>query len=140
VGRDQFNELCKTVFFRTEDYPTSTAVIVHGTLNNLLGEFELSEKDLALRQQYGEWAQLCRTNLDISIANLSILLPAGMESAQALLMAVSSFFTTTHFLRPVIDFSLGNLLYGNCSSYGKHNPLFPAKPAKLLSGMLMNIM
>jgi hypothetical protein len=93
VTRDQFNDLCRTVFFRTEDYPTSTAVIVHGTLDNLLGEFEWAEKDLALKQQYSEWAEMCRTNLEISISNLDILLPATMESAQALLMAVSIFFT-----------------------------------------------
>jgi hypothetical protein len=92
VAREQFNELCKTVFFRTEDYPTSTAVIVHGTLNNLIGEFEWPEKDPALRQQYRDLAELCRTNLEISISNLDLLLPATMESAQALLMAVGIFF------------------------------------------------
>jgi hypothetical protein len=92
VPRDQFNELCKAVFFRTEDYPTSTAIIVHGTLDNLFGEFEWPEKNLALRQQYSEWAELCRNNLEISISNLDLLLPATMESAQALLMAVSIVF------------------------------------------------
>lgn len=94
MARDQFNELCKAVFFRTEDYPTSTAVIVHGTLGNLLGEFQWPEKDPALRQQYSEWAQLCYTNLEISISNLGLLLPATMESAQALLMAVSLLFVS----------------------------------------------
>jgi hypothetical protein len=89
VPRNQFNELCKTVFFRTEDYPTSTAVIVHGTLNRLICEFQWAEKDLTLQLQYSEWAQMCRTNLEISISNLDILLPATMESAQALLIAVS---------------------------------------------------
>ncbi|KAL9071511.1 MAG: hypothetical protein Q9157_005439 [Trypethelium eluteriae] len=87
VTRDQFNELCKTVFFRTEDYPTSTAVIVHASLESLFQEFKWPEKDPALRQQYDEWAQLCRKNLEICISNLDLLLPANMKSVQALLLA-----------------------------------------------------
>ncbi|KAL9093861.1 MAG: hypothetical protein Q9165_003784 [Trypethelium subeluteriae] len=88
VTRDQFNDHCKTVFFRTEDYSTSTAVIVYSSLESLFQEFKWPEKDPVLRQQYDEWAQLCRTNLEISISNLDLLLPATMESAQALLLAV----------------------------------------------------
>ncbi|KAI9692037.1 MAG: hypothetical protein M1820_009572 [Bogoriella megaspora] len=89
VTREQFNDLCKTVFFRTEDYPTSTAVIVHSSLESLFQEFKWAEKDPALRQQYEECAQLCRINLETSISNLDLLLPATMKSAQALLLAVS---------------------------------------------------
>ncbi|KAI9654358.1 MAG: hypothetical protein M1821_006674 [Bathelium mastoideum] len=87
VTRDQFNDLCKTVFFRTEDYPTSTAIIVHSSLESLFQEFKWSEKDPALRQQYDEWAQLCRINIEISISNLDLLLPATLQSVQALLLA-----------------------------------------------------
>jgi hypothetical protein len=94
VAREQFNKLCTAVFFRTEDYSTSTAVIVHGTLHNLFGEFEWPEKNLVLRQQYKELAQLSRTNLEISISNLDLLLPATMESAQALLIAVGISFAS----------------------------------------------
>jgi hypothetical protein len=92
VTRDQFNKYCQAVFFRTEDYPTSTAVIVHGILEEIFQEFKWSEKDPALQQQYSDWAQLCRTNLEISISNLDLLLQPAMESAQALLFAVSIFF------------------------------------------------
>src|ERR1700712_267972 len=91
VARDQFNDLCRSVFFRIEEYPISTAVIVYGTLKKLLQEFKWTETDDALRQQYQEWSQLCRTNLEICISNLDLLLPASFESAQALLVAVSIF-------------------------------------------------
>jgi hypothetical protein len=89
VTREQFNEHCKTVFFRTEEYPTSTAVITHGVLWDVIREFRWSEKDPAALQQYVELGQICRINLEISIANLDLLLPASLENAQALLIAVS---------------------------------------------------
>ncbi|KAI9685189.1 MAG: hypothetical protein M1822_004776 [Bathelium mastoideum] len=102
VTRDQFNDLCKTVFFRTEDYPTSTAIIVHSSLESLFQEFKWSEKDPALWQQYDDWAQLCRINIEISISNLDLLLPATLQSVQALLLAVST------------------ILYGNSSGFSWH--------------------
>jgi hypothetical protein len=118
VTRDQFNKYCQTVFFRTEDYPTSTAVIVHGILEEIFQEFKWSEKDPALRQQYSDWAQLCCTNLEISISNLDLLLQPTMESAQALLFAVSIFFSL-RCLRYTTNYSSGSILYGNRAGFGK---------------------
>ena len=118
VTRDQFNDLCKTIFFRTEDYPTSTAVIVHSSLESLFQEFKWTEKDPAMQQQYDEWARLCRINLEISIANLDLLLPATMKNAQALLLAVS-ISSDPQYLHHAAKSSLGTILHGNSSSFSK---------------------
>lgn len=78
------------MFFRTDDYPTSTAILVHGMLGDLAKEFEWSEDDSSKKRLYHECASLCRKNLETSISSLDMLLPATFENAQALTYAVSS--------------------------------------------------
>jgi hypothetical protein len=123
VTRDQFNKHCQTVFFRTEDYPISTAIIVHGLLEELFQEFKWSEKDPALQQQYSDWAQLCRTNLEISISNLDLLLQPMMESAQALLFAVSIFFISDVYAIQLIILQAAYCMeIGQASVSSRHLP------------------
>ena len=82
-------ELCKSVFFCLESYPTSTAVLVHGNLYYLFQDFSLISTNAEEKALFRQHATLCKKNLEISLANFELLLPATPDNVEALLLGVS---------------------------------------------------
>lgn len=87
----RMTEFCRLVFFSVDDYPASTAIIVFGNLYLLFQEFSWRVTDELERVDYRQCAELCRSNFEICISNLDILLPATLENVEALLLGVSCF-------------------------------------------------
>jgi hypothetical protein len=85
-------ELCKSVFFCIESYPTSTAVLVHGNLYYLFQDFSLISTNPEEKSLFRQHAALCKKNLETSLANFDLLLPATSDNVEALLLGVSLLF------------------------------------------------
>ncbi|KAF7594035.1 hypothetical protein BBP40_010313 [Aspergillus hancockii] len=84
ITPDRLVEKCREVYFATEDYSDATFIMVNGCLVYLLAECSFMAKDAAIKETYERNLRLCSTNLETALANLNLLMPARMESIEAL--------------------------------------------------------
>ncbi|THC92078.1 hypothetical protein EYZ11_008459 [Aspergillus tanneri] len=84
VPPDRLIEKCREVYFATDEYSDATFIIVNGGLFYAFGECSVLEKDPETRESYRRYVKLCHANLETALANLSLLMPARMESIEAL--------------------------------------------------------
>lgn len=87
---DSLLEKCRQVYFATEDYSDATFIVVNACLVYLFSEISFSESDTTKQEIYDKYHDLCRVNLETGLANLNLLMPATMESIEALSIGVSS--------------------------------------------------
>lgn len=85
---DRFIEKCREVYFAIEDYSDATFIVVNAGLYNVFIEWSFTSKDLAEREEYREYLNLCRNNLETALGNLDLLMPAKPESIEALALGV----------------------------------------------------
>lgn len=89
VGVTDITTLCRAVYFPTEDVSDATFAVVSALLYNLFLEQHSLSSDPAVREEYNRHFQLCRANLETTLANLPMLLSAKIDNVQALLLGVS---------------------------------------------------
>lgn len=89
VGVNDFSNMCRAVYFPTEDVSEATFAIVNALLYNLFMEQHSVTTDSALREEYHAHFQLCRANLETTLACMPLLLSARIDNVQALLLGVS---------------------------------------------------
>lgn len=86
IDFEQFNELCKKVYFATEDYSVATFTLVNGGLYHLFkGLASLQGKEFP---EASENVNICRTNLEYALSRFNIFTAATSENLQALLIGV----------------------------------------------------
>ena len=86
---DYFIEKCQEVYFCTDEYSDSTFIATTFGLYNIFIELAFTEEDPSARDEYQHYIQMCKDNLEAALANMSILMPATLESAVALTIGVS---------------------------------------------------
>ncbi|OAQ98393.1 hypothetical protein LLEC1_04359, partial [Akanthomyces lecanii] len=86
VGVNDITTLCRAVYFPTEDVSDATFAVVSALLYNLFLEQHSLSSDPAVREEYNRHFQLCRANLETTLANLPMLLSAKIDNVQALLL------------------------------------------------------
>ncbi|KAL2843158.1 hypothetical protein BJY01DRAFT_197527 [Aspergillus pseudoustus] len=89
VPFDRLTDKCREVYFATEDYSDATFIVANGGLYQLFVAASLMTEDRALREEYQRYVDMCRANLDKTLANLHLLMPATTESIEALTMGAS---------------------------------------------------
>ena len=77
------------MYFATEEYSDATFIVVNGGLFYVFSEYSYTVKDDETRENYRKYLKLCHVNLETALANLSLLMPARMESVEALTLGVS---------------------------------------------------
>lgn len=88
----QFNELCRKVYFATEDYSLATFALVNGGLFYLFQGIAFVEgKNVP---EAGENAALCRANLEYAISRFNVFMAPTSENLQAILIGVSDILCT----------------------------------------------
>jgi hypothetical protein len=91
IDFEQFNEMCRKVYFATEDYSLSTFALVNGGLFFLFKEIAFVQgKNVP---EAAENAALCRANLEYAISNFNIFMAPTDENLQAILLGVSGHST-----------------------------------------------
>lgn len=88
VGVTDVANMCRAVYFPTEDVSECMFVVVNALLYNLFMEQCSMTTDRALREEYLAHFHLCRANLETTLANLPMLLSPRIENVQALLLGV----------------------------------------------------
>jgi hypothetical protein len=79
-------QLCRTVYFATEDVPDPVFIIVNISLLNLFAEQHALETDPSFSDEYRSYVELCQVNIETGLANLSLFLTPKVENVQALLL------------------------------------------------------
>ncbi|PHH73144.1 hypothetical protein CDD82_5630 [Ophiocordyceps australis] len=86
VGLQDFSPICQKVYFATEEVTDSTFTIVSAMLYTLFMEQHSLTTDPAIRDAYHSYMQMCRVNLETSLANTLLFLSAKIENIQALVL------------------------------------------------------
>lgn len=83
----RFPDLCLNVYF-SENHSEYDFITVNGGLYSLFTDYaaQISPED---KKEYQEYARMCRTNLETSLSNLPLHLPASADVIVALLFGVS---------------------------------------------------
>ncbi|KAK6224786.1 fungal specific transcription factor domain-containing protein [Colletotrichum tabaci] len=84
---DDLAELCRRVYFCTDNFADTTFIIVNGALFYLFMEQAYLAPDGTSREEFESYQHMCRNNLETALACLPLMLPAKVESIEALLIA-----------------------------------------------------
>ena len=90
MSAQEFSDLCKEVYFATEEYSEATFVIVNTGLYFIFSELAAGCDDTKTRKSYNWYCELSQINLETCLAQLHLFQPPKTEIIEALLMAVSS--------------------------------------------------
>ncbi|RFN46691.1 hypothetical protein FIE12Z_9067 [Fusarium flagelliforme] len=107
VGISDFSNLCRMVYFPTEDFTDATFIIVNVGLYYLfLEQHALTIDNKALKDEFSSHLHTSRVNLETGLANMSLFMSIKIETVQALLMGTLYAIDTAGFHRK--DHSMRN--------------------------------
>lgn len=89
---DDFTQLCRKVYFPTDDFSHATFIIVNAGLYYLFIEQYALASDKATKEELEPLIHLCRVNLETSLSNTSLFMSSKVQTIQALLLGVSERF------------------------------------------------
>ncbi|KAK2025159.1 fungal-specific transcription factor domain-containing protein [Colletotrichum zoysiae] len=84
---DDLAELCRKIYFCTDNFADTTFIIVNGALFYLFMEQAYLAPDADAREEFERYQHICQSNLETALACLPLMLPAKRESIEALLLA-----------------------------------------------------
>ncbi|KAK2054590.1 fungal-specific transcription factor domain-containing protein [Colletotrichum caudatum] len=84
---DDLAELCRKIYFCTDNFADTTFIIVNGALFYLFMEQAYLAPDTEAREEFERYQHICQSNLETALACLPLMLPAKRESIEALLLA-----------------------------------------------------
>lgn len=85
---EKFVQKCRDVYFAVDDFSDATFIMVNACLYNVFIEWTFTASDPTEREDCQKHINLCRNNLEIALANLSLLMPARDEYIEALALGV----------------------------------------------------
>ncbi|KAI6771849.1 hypothetical protein HG531_009474 [Fusarium graminearum] len=100
VGISDFSNLCRMVYFPTEDFTDATFIIVNAGLYYLfLEQHSLTTDNKALKEEFALHLHTSRVNLETGLANMSLFMSVKIETVQALLLGTLYAIDTAGFHR-----------------------------------------
>ncbi|KAI0376995.1 fungal-specific transcription factor domain-containing protein [Hypomontagnella monticulosa] len=117
IDVERFTDQCRRVYFSIDEITDATFILVVSGLAYLFFESGLSAKDPDEKAQYDAYFAMCQKNLEIVLAQLNLLMPAALESIEALLMAAS---LSIDISRPSLAWLLASRAADMCRTLGLH--------------------
>ncbi|KAF2877676.1 hypothetical protein BDV95DRAFT_535423 [Massariosphaeria phaeospora] len=111
---ENFAEICRKVYFAVDDYSEIEFVLANAYLSYVFSEHIVSSG----LQEYREYCQVCRNNLNIALARLPLLVPATMEAVAALLLG--AFNNAVEDSTPTIAWTFISAAADLCLTLGYH--------------------
>ncbi|KAH8700656.1 fungal-specific transcription factor domain-containing protein [Talaromyces proteolyticus] len=115
IDFEQFNELCRKVYFATEDYSMATFTLVNGGLYHLFNG--LAGLQVPNFPEASENAAICRANLEYALTRFSIFTAPTSENLQALLIGASYAIDIS---QPSLCWALTSTAARLCQTLGYH--------------------
>ncbi|KAJ5005264.1 hypothetical protein K4K48_007712 [Colletotrichum sp. SAR 10_66] len=111
----RFPDLCLNVYF-SENHSEYDFITVNGGLYSLFTDYaaQISPED---KKEYQEYARMCRTNLETSLSNLPLHLPASADVIVALLFGT---FHAVEISKPSLAWTLASKASELCQTLGYH--------------------
>ncbi|RKK98297.1 hypothetical protein BFJ70_g17574 [Fusarium oxysporum] len=89
VGITDFSNLCRIVYFPTENFTDATFIVVNVGLYYLfLEQHTLTTDNKALKDEFAAHLHTSRVNLETGLANMSLFMSIKIETVQSLVMGV----------------------------------------------------
>ncbi|PYH87834.1 fungal-specific transcription factor domain protein [Aspergillus ellipticus CBS 707.79] len=110
-------EVCREVYFATEDYSDATFIVVNGALYYLLSDMTVTLSDDKSREEGLEYLKLCQVNLETALVNLSLLMPAKVENIEALALGA---VYAIEMSKPSFALTLTSTAVRLCQTLGYH--------------------
>ncbi|KAJ3520362.1 hypothetical protein NM208_g13737 [Fusarium decemcellulare] len=118
VGISDFSNLCRMVYFPTDDFSDSTFIIVNAGLYYLfLEQHSLTADNNAVKEEFASYLHICRVNLETALANMSLFMSAKVETVQALLLGT---LYAIDVCRPSVAWHLNSAAAQMCQTAGFH--------------------
>ncbi|KAF5021088.1 hypothetical protein F66182_6877 [Fusarium sp. NRRL 66182] len=118
VGISDFSNLCRMVYFPTDDFTDSTFVTVNVGLYYLfLEQHALTTDNKALKDDLVSHLHTCRVNLETGLANMPLFLSVKVETIQALLMGT---LYAIDVCKPSVAWHLNSAAAEMCQTAGFH--------------------
>ncbi|RBR23732.1 uncharacterized protein FIESC28_03528 [Fusarium coffeatum] len=118
VGISDFSNLCRMVYFPTEDFTDATFIIVNVGLYYLfLEQHALTIDNKALKDEFASHLHTSRVNLETGLANMSLFMSIKIETVQALLMGT---LYAIDVCRPSVAWHLNSAAAQMCQTAGFH--------------------
>ncbi|KAM0547862.1 hypothetical protein ACHAPJ_010209 [Fusarium lateritium] len=118
VGISDFSNLCRMVYFPTDDFTDSTFIIVNVGLYYLfLEQHTLTTDNKALKDEFASHLHTSRINLETALANMSLFMSVKVETVQALLMGT---LYAIDVCRPSVAWHLNSAAAQMCQTAGFH--------------------
>ena len=89
---ERFTDRCRRVYFATEEPSEGTFMIVNAGLASLFFEAGFNAEEPASRARFEACRDMCTRNLEVTLAQLNLMMPATLENVEALAISVSSHF------------------------------------------------
>ncbi|CAJ0544667.1 Ff.00g037310.m01.CDS01 [Fusarium sp. VM40] len=117
VGISDFSNLCRMVYFPTEDFADSIFIIVNVGLYYLFLEQQTLATDKALKDEFASHLHTSRINLETGLANMSLFMSVKVETVQALIMGT---LYAIDVCRPSVAWHLNSAAAQMCQTAGFH--------------------
>ncbi|KAI6775050.1 hypothetical protein HG530_001808 [Fusarium avenaceum] len=117
VGISDFSNLCRMVYFPTEDFADSIFIIVNVGLYYLFLEQHTLATDKALKDEFASHLHTSRINLETGLANMSLFMSVKIETVQALIMGT---LYAIDVCRPSVAWHLNSAAAQMCQTAGFH--------------------
>ncbi|KAL3429734.1 hypothetical protein BDV09DRAFT_35801 [Aspergillus tetrazonus] len=117
VQFERLSEKCREVYFATEDYSDATFIVANGGLYQVFVAASFMTQDRALREEYQGYADICKHNLNTTLANLHLLMPANIDSIEALTMGAAH---AIEISKPSFALTLTSTASRLCQELGFH--------------------
>ncbi|RKK89782.1 hypothetical protein BFJ63_vAg10533 [Fusarium oxysporum f. sp. narcissi] len=118
IGISDFSNLCRMVYFPTDDFSDSTFIIVNVGLYYLfLEQHHLTVDNKPLKDEFASHLYTSRINLETALANMSLFMSTKIETVQALLMGT---LYTIDVCRPSVAWHLNCAAAQICQTAGFH--------------------
>ncbi|KAL4903369.1 hypothetical protein BDW74DRAFT_186052 [Aspergillus multicolor] len=114
---ERLADKCREVYFATENYSDATFIVANGGLYQLFVAASFLNPDRALREEYQRYADICKHNLDTTLANLHLLMPANIDSIEALTMGAAH---AIEISKPSFALTLTSTASRLCQELGFH--------------------
>ncbi|CAM1501549.1 Fc.00g035330.m01.CDS01 [Cosmosporella sp. VM-42] len=117
VGVTDFSNLCRIVYFPTDDFSDATFTIVNVGLYYMFLEQHSLAIDQATKEEYEPYLQMCRVNVETALANLPLFMSAKVENVKALFLGTIYAIDVS---RPSVAWNLTSAAAQLCQTGGFH--------------------
>ncbi|KAM6535772.1 hypothetical protein FALCPG4_005312 [Fusarium falciforme] len=117
VGISDFSNLCRLVYFPTDDFSDSAFIIVNAGLYYLFLEQHTLTDNEVVKEEFVSYLHTCRVNLETALAKVPLFMSAKIETVQALLLGT---LYAIDVCRPSVAWHLNSAAAQLCLTAGFH--------------------